>query len=306
MSVENENTLTDQEAADVFADMAKTFDQMNGIVDSTTETVATETEGDTEEENNKSPAENPASAQETKEPAFDFESLPAAAKKRFQDLELIEHKFKSDEGRVSALQKKIDEQRHQLEQLQRQNLGDSKAAQKIEESIEQDEVDLGSIVEELPELGALVSEVKNLRKKMSGVSELVQEQVVTPGQARAAQEQQTRELESLQQTHSDYEQIQSDPSFWQWVDGQHESVRALGGSDSASDVSALLKLYKDSNPSKINPSSEQEPVQEKKIQRNIDDMAALKSDGNGRSILPTGDEDALYKHYAALADAGKL
>lgn len=303
MSVENETTLTDQEASDVFAEMAKTFDQMNGIVDSKAETETTETEFSADEVE-ESTAENPASAQEIQEPEFDFNSLPAAAKKRFQDLELIEHKFKSDEGRVSALHKKIDEQRHQLEQLQQKNLGDSNAAQKIEQEIEQDETDLGALVEELPELGAIVSEIKDLRKKVSGFNDLVHEQVITPGQARAAQEQQQREMESLQQAHPDFGEIQNDPSFWEWADSQHESVRALGNSDSAKDVSALLKLYKDSNPSKTPPSAA--PAQEKKIQRNIDDMAALKSDGNGRSILPAGDEDALYKHYAALADAGKL
>jgi chromosome segregation ATPase len=294
MSIDTQATVIDQSDADAFKEFASAFDSENGVAKTEVEPVQPENEIELVDAES---ATASAQQQESKPEEFDFNSLPEPAKKR---LEYLEQYQKSNEGRVGALQKQLDAQRGQLEQLQQKGNGDSKAAQDLEQAIEENEVDLGALVEELPELSVLVNEVKSLREQVKKTNGVVTEKVIQPEQARAAQEAQESELAELKKAHQDLSEIESNPAFWNWVDAQHDAVRKLSESPRAEDVSALVKLYKERN-----ESSGSNPP-DKKLQRNVDDLLALPSDGNGRSSSPSGDDAALFAHYAKLADAGKL
>lgn len=294
MSTDLQATVIDQSDADAFKEFADAFDNQNGVAKTEAEPDHTETETELAEAAN---AAASAQQQESKPEEFDFSSLPEPAKKR---LEYLEQYQKSNDGRVGALQKQLDAQRNQLEQLQQKGNGDSKAAQDLEQAIEENEIDLGALAEELPELSGLFAEFKSLREEVKKTNSVVTEKVIQPAQARAAQDAEDREFDALQKAHPDLTEIVSNQDFWDWKDSQHDAIRRLGDSKNSADVSALVTLYKERT-----QSSGKTPPQ-KKLQRNVDDLMALSSDGNGRASSPTGDDAALFAHYAKLADAGKL
>lgn len=302
MSQKPQDDLTEQQAADVFAEMAATLDAENGINQSENSAAAKPVVEDEKSDELPEPAASAQQAPKADGDTFDFNALPEAAQKRLQYLEQYQ---KSNEGRVGALQRQIDEQRNQLEQLQAQGKGDSQAAQQLEQSIEEGEINLGGLTEELPELAVLVEEVNRLRQQVKSTNGVIQEQVITPAHQRAAQEAEDREFSALQQEHPDLGEIVRNQAFWDWKDSQHESIRALGDSTRSRDVSALVSLYKKTNPGVTTPTDSGTPAT-KNIQRNVDDLIVLPSDGNGRSSSPTGDDNALWTHFAGLADAGKL
>lgn len=301
MSTENQpEDLTDDQLSDVFNEMADTFDKEAGI--NQPETISDEP--NEEDSDTLDPAVNlvpDAEAQtevktEPAEEVFDIASLPPIAQKKFQELE---HSAKSQSGRVSALQQKLDEQDRQLKQLQEQGKGESKAAQELEAKIEETELDLGALGEELPELKPFVDELNKLRKQVSGMNTLVQEEVITPAQKRAAQEAEDREFASLQQAHPDLNEIVSNPQFNEWVSSQHDSVRALSESNTAKDVGYLLSLYKQANPP-VKTQVETKPT----INRDVNDMMTLPKNGQVSSSVV--DENAAFEWAAGQIKQGKL
>ena len=197
MSIDTQATVIEQSDADAFKEFAEAFDKQSGVAKTEAELVQLEAE--TELSDAESAAAN-AQQQESKPEEFDFSSLPEPAKKR---LEYLEQYQKSNEGRVGAMQRQIDAQRNQLEQLQKQGEGNSKAAQDLEQAIEENEIDLGALAEELPELSGLVAEVKNLREQVKKTNGVVTEKVIQPAQIRAEQEAEDREFDALQKAHPD-------------------------------------------------------------------------------------------------------
>jgi hypothetical protein len=292
MSIENENhDLSEAEASDVFNQMADTFDAEAGI-NQPDDSLLPEDDGEIEVDANA----DVVNAQPADE--FDFDSLPLAAQKRIQDLQAIEHKYKSDEGRVGALQRQLDLQQQRLEQMQAQGHGDSAAAQKLEESIEETEGSLDELLEELPELSVIVKKLEKLTKQVNDNNGVLQEKVIAPSVAAAQEAAIEKEVLSLKTAHPDLTEIVSNPEFERWVSMQHPTIAALTQSDSARDVSAALSLYKQANPNGNQPSSH------KKITRSIDDMAALPR--NGAANTSTVDESSAFEWAADQIARKKL
>lgn len=303
MSKENENQdLTEQELSDVFNQMADTFDKEAGINQPEKNT---STESDEDDETldpaiNTLPEANAPDAvvDVPDEDVFDVNKLDPVAQKAFQELE---HKANSQSGRVSALQKKLDEQDRQLKQLQEQGRGDSKAAQKLEAAIEETELDLGALGEELPELKPFVDELNKLRKQVSGMNTQIQNEVITPAQKRAAEEAELQERSDLENTHKDFAAIESNPEFWNWVDAQHPAISGLANSSKAADAKELIRLYKKDHPPASNSES---PPTKQKLNRNVDDMASLPKSGQASSS--TVDVSSAFDWAAKQIEQGKL
>lgn len=295
MSTENQNS-DDLNLDDVFNEAADTLDSENketpletfdDAKDEETKDATTDDQGDAD-----ASAQPAVTATENQDDVFDIETLPPAAQKRFKELE---HKVSSDSGRVSALQR-------QLAELQKQGKGDTKAAEKIEEEIQELQID-PALLEDLPELGNLVKFAKDTHAELVRLRGEVQEKVLTPAQQQAAQAQEAAEIESLKTMHPDYEEIDGNPLFVDWVNSQPAAVKDLAFSNSAADVSAAITYFKQSNPNYKSPAPQQKTSV---VNRSIDDLASLPSEGALRSKTPGGDRDALFEHAAALADSGKL
>jgi hypothetical protein len=292
MLVENQNS-EEFDLDDAFAEAAKALD---GDSNDSLEVFADEADEDTNKETEADgfgdADANAQAAQENQDDVFDVSSLPPAAQKRIQELE---HKAASDSGRVSALQR-------QLSELQKQGKGDTKAAEKIEEQIEELQLD-SALLDEIPELGNLVKFAKDTHAEMLRLRAEMQEKVVAPANQQAALARESAEIETLKTIHPDYEAIDGNPLFAQWVQSQPAAVRDLAFSDSAADVSAALTYFKQANP------NYKAPVSHKKssvVDRSIDDLVSLPGDGAMRSKTPGGDMDSLWDHAASLADKGKI
>lgn len=301
MPTDNENQdLTEAELSDVFNQMADTFDKDAGrnqpessIADEEDEELLAPSVSETQEPVNAQP--EPAADE------FDFNSLPPAAQKKFQDLQVIEHKYKSDQGRVSALQQKLDAQQQQLEALKQQGQGDSAAAQKLEEKIEETEGNLDGLLEELPELAGLVSkfdkQIKALTEKVNESNGVIQEKVIAPSVAAEQEAAEEKEAQAIRDAHSDLPEIVSNPAFNDWVSKQHPNVASLFQSDSSADVIAGLDLYKQANPTSSPPPTN-------KINRDIDDMLSLPR--NGAANNSTVDESSAFEWAADQIARKKL
>lgn len=301
MSTENEDQdLTEAELSDVFNEIADTFDKEAGrnqpepsIADEEDEELLAPSVSETQEPVNAQP--EPAADE------FDFNSLPPAAQKKIQDLQAIEHKYKSDQGRVSALQKQLDAQQQQLEQLQAKGQGDSAAAQKLEEKIEETEGNLDGLLEELPELAGLVSkfdkQIKALTEKVNESNGVIQEKVIAPSVAAEQEAAEEKEVKAIRDAHSDLPEIVSNPAFNNWVSKQHPAVAALFHSSSSADVIAGLDLYKQANPTSSPPPTN-------KINRDIDDMISLPR--NGAANNSSVDESSAFEWAADQIARKKL
>lgn len=300
MSTENENQdLTDEELSDVFNEFADTLDKEAGVNQPEPSTA------DEEDEELLAPsvseAQVPVNAQQEPADEYDFNSLPPAAQKKIQDLQEIEHKYKSDQGRVSALQKQLDAQQQQLEQMKSQGQGDSAAAQKLEEKIEETEGNLDGLLEELPELAGLVSkfdkQIKALTEKVNESNGVIQEKVIAPSVAAEQEAAEEKEVKAIRDAHSDLPEIVSNPAFNNWVSKQHPAVAALFHSSSSADVIAGLDLYKQANPTSSPPPTN-------KINRDIDDMISLPR--NGAANNSSVDESSAFEWAADQIARKKL
>jgi hypothetical protein len=180
-----------------------------------------------------------------------FDGLPPDQAQAVAELQAnyarVQHSENSNRHRVSALTKKLNA----LEQAQQE----AQAVQATAPATEGGEdaqpttaVDLVQFEEDFPEVFAAMKamnaqEIAPMRQQLNDVTPTIdsinedREQQVLQAQFNA-----------LQSQHPDYRQIQENPDFWGWVEGQSEGVKQLVGSRSADDNIVLLDLYKRSIP----------------------------------------------------------
>ena len=150
--------------------------------------------------------------------------------------EALQHRIASDDGRVSALQRKINE----LESAQ-------KPQEDLKEAIQNPEK-WAEVKEDYPELAdGLETFVKSqIEERLKKVEEISAK--VGTFEQKAIQEDRQRELEKLAQVHPDWHEIAQSSEFKGWVSAQPEKVRALADSDDAADAAFLLDTYKATRP----------------------------------------------------------
>ncbi|WP_416398134.1 hypothetical protein [Allohahella sp. A8] len=149
----------------------------------------------------------------------------------------LEHRWKSDEGRVSAYQRQIDELKQKVEQAPKKQI----------ESLEQVRADF-------PEIGKAIDDVLNERlselsaKFEERLTPLQQMQAEQAEAQRNAQYQQAAQFLSAQ--HPDWQQYDRDKNkdFAGWLSQQPSGIRAMyqAPEDTAANAAALISLYKQS------------------------------------------------------------
>lgn len=176
-----------------------------------------------------------------------FDGLPPDQAQAVAELQAnyarIQHSENSNRHRVSALTKKLNA----LEQSQQQ----AQAVQATAPATEGGEdaqpttaVDLVQFEEDFPEVFAAMKamsaqEIAPMRQQLNDVTPTI-DSINEDREQRVLQAQ----FDALQSQHPDFRQIQENPDFWGWVEGQSEGVKQLVGSRSADDNIVLLDLYK--------------------------------------------------------------
>ena len=173
---------------------------------------------------------------------------------RQKNAELAQY-YRSTEGRISGFQKKVNVLEQELNET-RQKLQSQEQAKTLlsEEDVARFKGDYKDIATYLEhervtmraELQAEFDQRFNqhlqpLNQRFQQLDSMQHQQVMN------------RELDSLRKAHPDYESIQNDNAFWQWVNQQPPAIQTIVQSTSAEDNIALLNLYKSQRPARPNP-----------------------------------------------------
>jgi hypothetical protein len=194
------------------------------------EEVATEIVADSAEK------ESVEVVEETPDPLSDFDAL----KKEFDSLN---HKYKSDEGRVSALQRQINE-------LQKVN-NTLKARQVAPRPVAKpSRLDSGKIVDDLysgdeEKAKAAVEALVSHRPAAVGNGNVEQtvNKMVQPLFAAEKARAKAQQEQVLESTYPDWREQVNSEEFSSWVSGLAAPIRQLVNSDDAQDAIQLLKYF---------------------------------------------------------------
>jgi hypothetical protein len=210
----------------------------------------------------------------------------AKAQAAEQDANQWKHKFSSDAGRVSALQRKIDA----MEQSA------SHQPQQVDAATNEDTPhDLAEFEEDYPEINkVLKAQEKRFERELERrTAELRSE--ITPVQDMVRQNETAAEYAALESSHPDWKVIGQDEKYGQWLATQPSQVQEMAGSAYAADVSYVLSNFKQTQPQQQNVVGLAE-----KRKKQLQDAAIVPSRGNSRSTVVAEDDfDAAFDHYAS-------
>jgi len=160
---------------------------------------------------------------------------------------LLEHKYKSDQGRVAAYQRKAHEAEAKLnEALQKK---DAPTEEQIKDALE-DKESWKEFKEDYPEFAedyaARTKEIQDLKKsideKIAPLNERIEKKETADYESH-----QIAALELPQDQggfgYPDWRETTQSDEFKGWIEGQHPSVQALCDSNTAADAAYVLDLY---------------------------------------------------------------
>lgn len=209
-------------------------------------------EGDDGEKSPKEPEKEPESKQEPK-PDDWREALPDEAKQHLdrieRDARITRHRLKSDEGRVSALQKKINKIQDELEAAR----SNSAPAEEELPDIEIPE-ELKDFAKNYPQVADFVTAVtkQGMKAVKPAAAPADKGQPEAPAQQEAEAEEQLTEEEAkllhdglVREGVGNYQDIIKHPVFNEFLDSQPDHISRLYNSTDLGDLVALFKDYWD-------------------------------------------------------------
>jgi hypothetical protein len=213
------------------------------------------------------------------EPELDIDLLK-------QQKEELEHYKKSNEGRVAALQRKIDE------------MMQSQPA--IEESSEPESDDSVNLWDELKDEDEILAQQIEARIRAEREAILREvEQRLQPIQASEQERYIGQQQRILSERMPDWADIVVTDEFADWVASQPPKVQELAQSIEASDYEFLLNTYKAQNglASSNSQQSSASELQQKRKQK-LAAAQELKTRNSGASTSPPDDFDKAFDFYA--------
>jgi hypothetical protein len=145
-----------------------------------------------------------------------------------------EHKARSQAGRVSALQRKIDEIQASP-RSSKPGAGDGPAA------VDGDDDELKSLEQDFPSVVNLVR--KTVKQEVDPIRSSVRER--EEREAEAAEETRIAEAFSeVAKVHPDFDQIRRDPAYAKWLGTQAPGIRNLAFSEDPADAIELFGMFK--------------------------------------------------------------
>jgi hypothetical protein len=212
------------------------------------------------------------------------------------------HRYQSDEGRVSALQRKINE-------LENRATSTPTVEQIAEVADSGNEEEMNAFKEDYPDIALAVdrmvaSRLKAERQQHQQVISQMDsryQQILQPIQQQEHQRTVDVQLSSLEQRHSDWREVATSASFTDWVSRQPEAVRNMVNSDYADDASYVLDSFKSMSGHNSQQQTQPSPGVEQivnKRQQVLDNAVAPRT---RRSAPKTGvpdDFDAAFAYYA--------
>lgn len=169
--------------------------------------------------------------------------LSAELEKTKAELEKLKQSERSQRGRVSALTKKLVEQRAANEppKVQEENTGDA-------DSDEDEDEDWEEFNREFPEMAAIVDKrLNSVKKKVEKVSGQVER--VTTTQDTLVEDKiltyKAEQFEDLRDAHRDVDEIKVSPEFAKWRVNAPAEIQAKIKSHHAADATKVLDTFKE-------------------------------------------------------------
>ena len=212
----------------------------------TDEPIEAEVEDETEAE-----AEVETEAEVIAEPTTDIwanatEEQRAAMEAVRRERAEIEHRYKSDEGRVSALQRKINN----LESRQQPApVAISQATPVSDEGIDsfrEDYPDIANAVDKMVQ-SKMTTEREGFSQAMRQMQQQM-DQAIQPFQESEQKRFIDTQMQELESSHPDWREVAQSTDFIEWLNVQPDPVRAMFTSDSARDASYLVGSFKQTQP----------------------------------------------------------
>ena len=295
--IDNEDNVVDDDSEfeKAFAELTDNDpdDEYEELIDGADEEVARDQDSQTSDDDQPS-GEGVVEAEQ--QPAADGESGDKTPNgKPEEDVAYWKHKYESDAGRVSALQRKINSLEDQLK-AQQSGLGNDKPVVQSDASQAFNE-----LKEDFPEIANAVQGYVDeiVASKTAEVSQRVKDTV-----APLEKEQQDRfwksQFEALDKAHPDWSEVVNSTEFNRWLDAQPEGIQKLKQSDYANDVSSVLNYFKSANgPTKNEPDPEVEALRQRR-EKQLEDATTVVSKGPGeRKVGTPADFDHAFEHYAS-------
>jgi chromosome segregation ATPase len=221
MTEQNEVQAATEAAADEFETAFAEFSKARDTDD--TEAAAEAAEGADE---NTRTLEATEAAQEPAAQEDDVAQKLADAEKRAKDLE---QRLKSDLGRQSALQRKVQELQAQLE-----------AGPKTQKSEREHSAKMKQLMADFPEIAEAVQEEMDAR--LSAVKNEFQS-VVTPIKAREQEQELVVAEQRVKEIYPEFVATVNSPEFVEWYRKQPAAVQSLAGSKDPQDAIAMLDYF---------------------------------------------------------------
>jgi hypothetical protein len=206
------------------------------------------------------------------------------------------HKYRSDEGRVSALQRQVNEL----------TAAKSQAAPTPPEAFTGEK--WKEIDEEYPEIAGGINErFDAIQAQHQAELNAMRGQVssmLDPILAQQKEREKRVELDKLAAEHPDWQQVAQSQEFTGWLNGQPAQVQSLYGSNSAADAGYLVQTYKDATgitaPAAVSPQANTVQAKREKQLRESTGISGRKT--AARSI-PKDDFEGSFEFYARQDEA---
>lgn len=294
--VEDQVASTEVEEEEDESAFADAFDEIAGVnpdddYEEDTGDEAGKPDGDEhglQEEGAQASKEEIGGEQQTDEQAAAAEKTPAE-----QDAEYWRHKFQSDQGRVSALQKKINDLETKL------NAGEATEAEVKSGTVEAFE----ELKKDFPEIATAVqSYVDEQVGQVAGTVSKRVKDTIEPLQEEHQDRFFAAQFEALEKAHPDYETVVKTAAWDQWLDSQPSQIRELANSDYANDVSTALSYFKGTQPAEEKGETDEVTSVMEKRKKQMEDARGISSK---RSATPRkadpDDFEGAFEHYAKKA-----
>jgi hypothetical protein len=201
-----------------------------------------------------------------------------------KEIERLNHKYNSDLGRQSALQRKIDEQSQQIQAFQSKSNPEKEKSNGEWDTANEDYPDIMGAVN-----GRFETLEANHKRELESVRGELQ-----PFHDQAKQQSHDMQMNQLETAHSDWREVVVGDDYKNWLGAQPSSVQAMMSSEDAADNIYLLDGFKSAHPSKA------QSVQQRR-QRQLQQAQTVSTRG-GRAnpnVISEDDFEGAFNHYSS-------
>lgn len=276
MTMENEAAVSEETAAEdqSFEEAFAEFSRPDPLA---SEPVPDQDEPPQEDE----PKEEP----KVEEPQTDVAAKLAAAEQAARDWE---HRFKSEVGRQTALQRKVGELEAQLKERPQSQQAQRQYSDRMQ-----------ALMQDFPEIATALQE--ELETQLAAVRNEVR-QAVEPMKQQEEQRRYQAEEARVKEKYPDFAETVNSREFLDWFQTQPEAVRSLAASPFANDTLAVLDYYSATRPRPVENAEVQQIAQRR--QQSLERNVSVRNSAPAPIADAPDDFEAAFNHYSRQRERG--